>query len=218
MTKMNLKVCMCAAGLAVGLLAGTSSAQIIIMQAPNQVNGLFADTTFPQSMADDFVLGGDASLGMLTWYGGYFPSNTTVPDDFAIRIHGDSGGLPDGGAAFLNLGGVTPDSRTDTGIDLFGVDEYMYTFDLGGVNLGAGVYWLEIYNNTSQNDDNWFWETGDLDPVGGRADAAFAVETPGVNWLSTPGDQAFTIEVVPAPASLALLGLAIFCGVRRRRS
>lgn len=214
---MNVKVCLGAAGLAAGLFVNTAAAQII-SQAPNGVNGFFSDNAYPQSIADDFVVSsGGASLGLLTFYGGYFPNNLIVPDSFGIRIHGDAGGLPDGTAAYLNLSGVTADSRTDTGTDLFGVDEYVYTYDLGGLNLGAGVYWLEIFNNKGSNGDFWFWETGDLDVLNGRLNAAFAQQVPGTSWLLNAGsEQAFTIDAVPAPASLALLGLAGL-GVRRRR-
>ena len=215
---MSVKVCIGAVGLGAGMFVNTAAAQIV-SQAPNGVNGFFADTTFSQSMADNFSAGGGgASLGLLTWYGGYFPSNTIVADDFAIRIHGDAGGLPDGSASFLNLSNVTPDSRTDTGTDLFGVDEFVYTFDLGGVNLGAGTYWIEIYNNTIQNPNGyWFWQTGDPG-TGTLANAAFALQTPGEVWgVQSDVEMAFTIVEVPAPASLALLGLAGACGARRRR-
>lgn len=217
--KFKIQTCVIA-GLAMGALMSTASAQTLISQAPNGVNGFFSDETLPQSMADDFIIGaGGANLGILTWYGAYFPSNTIVPDQFNIRIHADTGGLPDGGAAFLNLSNVAADTRAISGGPLFGVDEYVYTINLGGLHLDAGTYWLEIFNNTSQNTDNWFWETGDLDAVNGRFGDAFALETPGVGWLSNPSDNAFSIQAaVPAPGTFALLGLAGIASVRRRRN
>jgi MYXO-CTERM domain-containing protein len=216
--KFEIKACV-VAGLAVGSLVSATSAQII-SQAPNQINGYFSDPTFPQSIADDFVIGaGGADLGVLTWYGGYFPSNIVVPDQFNIRIHGDFVGLPDGSASFLNLVNVAADTRTDTGVDEFGVDEYVYTLDLGGVHLDSGTYWIEIFNDTTQNSDNWFWETGDLDTTQGRLNNAFAVEAPGVTWIVNPGEMAFTIEAaVPTPGALAVLGLAGLATGRRRRA
>jgi MYXO-CTERM domain-containing protein len=216
---MGFKICLGATALVAGLLVSTGSAQII-SQAPNQVNGIVSDTTSQASVADDFIVGaGGASLGVLTWYGVYSPSNVAVNDLFSIRIHGDAAGLPDGGAGFLSLSGLAADTRADTGIDIGSVDEYRYTYDLGGLNLGGGTYWIEIFNDTAQNIDSWFWETGDLDAVNGRSGSARALQTPGVNWdLFGAFDMAFTIEAVPAPGALALLGLAGCAGLRRRRS
>jgi MYXO-CTERM domain-containing protein len=217
---MGFKTCLGATALVAGLFVSTTSAQII-SQAPNQTNTFGSDTTFPQSNADDFIVdAGGASLGVLTWYGTYGNNNFALNDLFTIRIHGDAAGLPDGGAGFLNLSGLAAVTRVDTGTDLFGsFDEFRYTYDLGGLNLGGGTYWIEIFNDTAQNTDGWFWERGDLDAVHGRAGFAHAFETPGVNWSEFPGlDLAFTIEAVPAPGALVLLGLAGCAGVRRRRS
>jgi hypothetical protein len=69
------------------------------------------------------------------------------------------------------------------------------------VNLGPGVYWLEIYNNTGFGTDDWFWETGNLDPVNGIPGSAFAFSTPGAGWNPLGDDLSMQIiaggEVVP---------------------
>jgi MYXO-CTERM domain-containing protein len=215
---MGFKTCLGATALVAGLFVCTSSAQII-SQAPNQAGFTYSDTNHPLSVADDFIVGsGGASLGVLTWYGGY-DGNVAGNDLFSIRIHGDAAGLPDGGAGFLNLSGLAAVTRADTGTDLGTLDEYRYTYDLGGLNLGSGTYWLEIFNDTDpQNSDLWGRTVGDLDAVNGRDGAALAGETPGVNWFPDSPNYAFTIEAVPAPGALALLGLAGCAGVRRRRS
>ena len=190
---MRSKMCVVAAGLAAGLFVSTSSAQLV-SQPANGVNGYFSDLTFPQAIADDFIIGaGGADLGVITWYGGYFPNNLVVPDRFHIRIHGESGGLPSG-SLYLDLPSVAADSKMFTGTVIFGVDEYRYSFNLNGLHLNAGTYWLEIVNDTTQNADNWFWETGDLDATHGRLNEVFALEAPGVNWLANGADQAFSIE------------------------
>jgi MYXO-CTERM domain-containing protein len=215
---MGFKTCMGATALVAGLFVCTSSASII-SQAPNQISGAISDVRNASSFADDFIVdAGGESLGVLTWYGGYITNSATVNDLFSIRIHGDAAGLPDGGAGFFDLSGLAADTKVDTGTDVGGADEYRYTYDLGGLNLGTGTYWIEIFNDTSATGDLWFWETGDLDAVNGRFDSAFALENPGVTWGHSRGlDLAFTIDAVPAPGALALLGLAGCAGVRRRR-
>ncbi len=206
--------------LVVASIGNTASADI--SQGPNQANGFFSDVTFPQSIADNFVVTAGGPLNYsLSWWGGYFPSNTAVSDSFAIRIHGDLAGLPDSSAAFLNLSGVTADLRVDTGVNLFGVDEYMYTLNLGALNLAPGTYWLEIFNDTSQNGDNWFWETGNLDNVNGIANDAFSQTTPGVVWFANGAEQAFTLTTSPIPepslaGTILLLGLGFIANRRRK--
>jgi MYXO-CTERM domain-containing protein len=215
---MGFKTCLGATALVAGLFVSTSSASII-SQAPNQSNFAVSDVDLSRSFADDFIVdAGGESLGVLTWYGGYGSNSATVNDLFSIRIHGDAAGLPDGGAVFFDLSGLAADTKVDTGTDVGSVDEYRYTYDLGGLNLGVGTYWIEIFNDTRATGDRWLWESGDLDAVNGRFDSAVAFENPGVVWEHSGGfDFAFTIEAVPAPGALALLGLAGCAGVRRRR-
>lgn len=196
-----------------GVFAGSASA--VIVQAPNGGSMIFSDVGTGQSLADNFIVGsGGTSLDILSWYGGYFPGNVVVNDSFTIRIHGDAGGIPDGGAAFFDLSGVAADTRTDTGVNIFGSDEYVYTLDLGGLSLGAGTYWLEIFNDTGAN---WAWEGGNLDTVNGRARSAAAFQNPGTNWFGSSPELAFSFTAVPAPGSLALLGLAGCASAQRRR-
>lgn len=198
-----------------GGFAGIASA--VIVQLPNQSGAIVSDASTGQSIADDFIVGsGGASLDTLTWWGGYLSGNVPGNDSFTVRIHGDAGGLPDGLPAFVDMSGIAG-ARTATGGSLFGVAEYQYTFDFGGLNLGAGTYWLEIFNDAAQSGERWSWETGNLDPINGRARSAGAFQNPGVNWFSNGPELAFSFKTVPAPGSLALLGLAGCASTQRRR-
>jgi hypothetical protein len=112
---------------------------ILIDQQPNAVNGYFADTdcqlcpTGQQSMADNFVINsatGSAQLQHITMWGGYFPGNTpNATDDYDILIHNNAGTLP-GPTIVFTVSGIQATTRATTGVVLFGVDEWVFDFDL----------------------------------------------------------------------------------------
>lgn len=145
-------------------------------QAPDQSNGVFSDEDCDicgggsQVVAENFavITGGlGFDLEQIVFWGGYYTDNIPLAvDDFDVLVHSDAAGLP--GAVICTETGMAATSRVDTGIDLFGVDEYMVTLDLAvACNLADGTYWIEVYNNTGTGADDWFWETGTLDPVNG---------------------------------------------------
>ena len=87
-------------------------------------------------------------------------------------------------------------SKELTGASLFGLDEYEYVIDLEPpLGLEGGTYWVEIYNNTTDSPDSWFWETGDADDCAGMSSAVWSFELPEV-WLPLypPGDLALDIQ------------------------
>jgi hypothetical protein len=140
-------------------------------QQPNQVNGLFADNCCDicagvQYIAEAFMWTFDGTLEAIEFWGGYYPGNVPLePDIFTVNIREDDGaGNP--GAILYSFAGIPADDRVDTGVDLFGVDEYKYVINLAGVALTAGgPYYVDLYNSTCDNTDDWFWETGDNDPA-----------------------------------------------------
>jgi hypothetical protein len=67
---------------------------------------------------------------------------------------------------------------------LFGVNEVEIILDLTPVDLVAGTYWVEITTSTAGSSDTFFWEVGNLDGVAGRLNNAFALEVPGVSWIT----------------------------------
>ena len=177
---------------------------ILINQQPNASNGYFNDSdcqlcpTGQQSMADNFVVNsptGSVLLQHITTWGGYFPGNTpNATDSFNILIHNNAGGLP-GPTIVFSVLGIPATTRAMTGVVLFGVDEWIFDYDLAAPpTLPNGTYWLEIFNTTAPTPGvDFFWETGTLDPTNGIASGAFAQQTPGTAWLSNPDDQSMIL-------------------------
>ena len=162
---------------------------VLLDQPPNQSNGIFADAdcalcaSGQQSIADDFILAAPATVAQIVFWGGYFPGNL-IPmpaDPFTVIFHQEAANLP--GVA-IDTQNLVPTSATLTGVVLFGVSEVMYVLDITPVALPAGTFWVEIFANSVGNADQLFWEVGDLDPVNGRLNNAFAQAAPGVTWLT----------------------------------
>jgi len=162
-------------------------------QAPNGVNGLFADSdcelcpTLQQTIADNFtatVSNGTTCITELVIWGGYYPEdipNTT--DNFTFIFHDNNAGQP--GPVITTLSGVQAVSRVQTGVILFGTHEYMFTFDFSATPItlpqGTATYWLELYNNSVES-GNFYWETGNLDGTHGVLGSAWYTTTPGTAW------------------------------------
>jgi hypothetical protein len=183
-------------------------------QPPNQVNGLFADSACglcpsgQQSIADNFVInsaGGSFRVEQLVTWGGYFPAPGTpnVTDTFTIRILNSAGTLP-GSTVLFSVTGIPASTRVATGVVLFGVQEFMFTFNLAAPpTLPNGTYWIEIFNSTAANaGEDFFWETGNLDATHGVLNGAFATATPGATWSVNPGESAIQINGTDQPVEL----------------
>jgi hypothetical protein len=172
---------------------------VFLNQAPNQVNGLMADSscaicgTFQQSVAENFnVVAAGPTYGIteVVIWGGYYPENIpNTTDDFTFMFHSDAAGSP--GAVFDTRYNLQADSRVSTGVILFGVNEYLFTFDFSAspIMIGStGTYWIEIYNNSVES-GNFFWETGNLDATNGVVGSAWTTATPGVTWNLDPATE-----------------------------
>lgn len=184
---------------------------VLVNQPPNQVNGLFSDTgcatcgSGVQLIADNFVVstgGLGVDLAQVTIWGGRFPGNSAWPgDSFELYVMQNSGGVP--GAAACSYT-ITP-AATQTGVVLFGVNEYQVDFVLPTTcTLADGTYWLLTYTDTSGSADDFFWETGNLDAVNGIAGSVWAPEPPfPTAWNSDGGtDLSFQIQGAIVPVEL----------------
>ena len=192
------------------MVSGTSNIEapmsplVFLDQAPNQVNGVFADAscalcgTGQQTVADNFIATISNSttgiLGLVMW-GGYYPENIpNTTDDFTILVHSDAAGSP--GTVIWSQSGLQADSRVSTGVVLFGVNEYMFTFDFTASPImlpTTGTYWIELFNNSVES-GNFFWETGNLDATHGIAGSGWYTTTPGTAWNLDPATD-FSITV-----------------------
>ena len=185
-----------------------TSAATWLTQAPNQVNGLFSDPncdycTRPQIVAENFVIstgGVGVNMSQAVIWGGYFPGNVPTPANFGVVFHSSAGGLPGG---VVCQASVVPTSDVLTGVTLFGVSEHLVTLDFPTCTLADGTYFLEIYTDTGAGTDDWFWETGNVDPVHGILGFAVAFEFPPVTWNPDPSyDMAITLNGDLVPVEL----------------
>ena len=211
------------------LVSGNSIVQapmapvVFLDQAPNGVNGLFADAncalcgTLQQTVADNFnatVSNTTTGITQLVIWGGYYPEdipNTT--DNFTIILHANNAGQP--GAVITTLTNVEATTRTQTGVILFGTHEYMFTFDFSPAIMlpqGTAMFWLELFNYSVES-GNFYWETGNVDATHGVAGSGWYTTTPGTAWNLDPAtdlsgqingdDNAIPVELVSFETSVS---------------
>lgn len=210
---MNLKSAILSAVFA--CIAGTASAAVIYNNgAPNQASG---NEMTEWVQAEDFLFANrtlvtDVHFWSLEAAGAYTGSITYL-------IYSDNAGSPD---SILAQGTVTP-VRTATGGAAFGLNEFQYDFFLDTpFQTGANVtYHLGLHNGalTTTNRLEFYWGTTNANATTrGMED-----QTPfGGGWFNNGQEHAFQLTddavLVPAPASLALAGLALLAaGATRRR-
>lgn len=211
------------------VFAGGAQAATLVSQPPNGETGFFSDVDCQscpngiQVLADDFSLNAPTiGIGQLSFFGAFFPSNVLLPEMvFDVRILGNDQGLPDNNSIFF-IGTDMTATFSDTGIDLFGVDEYQVDINLNTGSLLSGNYFLEIVGDTTGSSDQWTWTTGDLDPAGQPGSFFNTTGDADPTWDPVVQDLAFTLiartTAVPAPAPFLMLlgGLAFFGFIRRR--
>jgi hypothetical protein len=191
-----------------------------LLQAPNQVNGVFADAscalcgTGQQTVAENFnatISNATTGINELIMYGGYYPENIpNTTDNFTILIHSNNGGSP--GTVIWSQSNLQATSRVTTGVVLFNVNEYKFTFDFTAANAimlpSTGMYWVEIFNNSVES-GNFFWETGNLDATHGVAGSGWYTTTPGTSWNLDPAtDFALTVNGDDAIVPVELVSFA----------
>jgi len=169
-----------------------------ISQLPNQSNGIFSDidcdfcTSGVQILAEQFVIMEETTVVGVNCWGGYYPSDVpTASDAFTLIFRNNSGGMP--GAEIAKFGPLAG-TRSQTGVVLFGVHEYLHELPVN-LQLGAGTYWIELFNDTSGSAESWFWEAGNRDQSYGIAGQAYTFDTyPLESWtLDGSTDMAFEL-------------------------
>jgi hypothetical protein len=180
------------------------------------------DTAFPSErefdtlIADDFTLPADEVIRSVSWLGSYaFDGSAPAVDGFQIRFYADAAGSP---GALLQTFAVG-DAVARTAVGMLGpFITYGYTADLGGgFGAAAGTaYWLMIANDTTGDNDNWYWavQTG----PGGNVQLS---EDDGGSWSTTlvAAEASFILDnaSVPEPASFLLVGIGLAAAARRKQ-
>lgn len=165
--------------------------------------------------ADDFVLTSpNTTIRSVHWRGeekGIWPG----VDQFTVQIYSDNAG-PD---ALLHSFAITALNRSDAGLP---DAVYNYSANITPTTLSSGqTYWLSIFNDTrSNNAYNWEWTHG----VGNRN--GFRSFDQGLSWTGPENvrssfqldDQ--SVQVVPVPAAVWLMGSALvgLIGFRRKQA
>jgi hypothetical protein len=98
------------------------------------------------------------------------------------------------GAEIAKFGPMTS-ARTATGVVLFGVDEYLHELALE-LTLGAGTYWIELFNDTSGSTESWFWEAGSRDQAYGIAGQAYTFDAYPLESWSFDGSTDMAFELI----------------------
>jgi hypothetical protein len=184
---------------------------LILDQPPNQSNGLYIDLdcdacgSGTQVIGENFSLPANNTLGQFVIYTGYHPGNVPINDTWDLTVHNDNSGVP--GTIAYTESDVSA-TRTDTGVDLFGVDEYRVVLTpSSSIPLTAGTYWVEIHNDSTGSTDNVFWEIGDTG-TNSLAGNAFATQYPAVTWNTDNFELAIQICQEAFDLDVNVTGLA----------
>lgn len=148
-----------------------------------------------QIMADNFRVYETATVEGVRFWGGYSNGVTSSPDQFTLKILANDGGAPGLPGAVVATYGPLAGTRTE-----IGPDQYEYVINVTET-LVPGDYWLEIYNNTSDTTESWYWNAAALDPQSGLPGGTYSDELsmPEV-WNYTTSFDALNFELICGPS------------------
>jgi hypothetical protein len=210
--------------LAIAGLATAASAQWYNGDA-NRVNGLSAESNTGLGDTftfDDFDHGGGTITDI---YGNFYSSTGITGYIYEIRS-----GVSNGFGGTLHASGNAntdgPYSKVPNGWNDFGFTGYTISADINDVNLPAGTYFLALSEVGNGGGRAFVQTTSGANSVGtpgGNNDNSFFNSSffginygPARDQLGTnPTDFSYGVNV-PAPASVALLGLGALVARRRR--
>jgi hypothetical protein len=207
----------------VGLAAAASAQTIFYGGDPDLVNGLSAEFNTVISDAytfDDFDHPGGTIASI---FGNYFADITPSGFEWEIRQ-----GMSVGNGGALMASGSTDGSWTwaPNGFNNFGFLGYTMVADITDVSLPAGTYHLALSPRGQGFGRSFVQTTSGANSIGspiGNGNSFFHSSFFGVNYgrvqdqLGFDADFSYGVNLIPAPASLALLGLGGLAATRRRR-
>lgn len=208
---MRTNVSLASVALAAGCAAGANAA--IILDQPSGIGTAASQQFEPAYTAYDCAGFDDFTL-LSTW------------DLTTLTVYGSEGGGGAGSNTNVSLW-IHTSPVYQTGTQVFGTQVGSdLVFDLTGITLTAGTYWLSAQVNRAfaGGGGQWFWRSSSTtngaaalwqNPGDGFGNGTGLIPASGI---SGEYDLAFTLEgnKIPAPGAIALLGLAGLCGRRRR--
>lgn len=194
--------------------------QLLLDQQPDN-SGVFSDFACDgcqlsdvQIVADNFTTALPQQLTELVIWGGYHPDSEPTSDNWVVSIRGVrvDDGLP---SATVLAQPELISSRVQTGSVISaagtsGMDEYRWNLKFSRpVIVAPGDYWLVIYGDSGNNNDDLLWEFGTESPVNGLISTVFSLQFPPVEYFPIGGNRQMALQICGLPqVPLAVPGIS----------
>jgi len=217
-------------GLIIGAATSAHAQSIVYSQLPNfAIPGLglpshneIAGGANNSYLADNFQLPATENIGQIRWWGNNNGGNYQDLSNltgFTIEIW--SGDFRPLGLLYSETYDLASTNPVDTGYvgEFNGATVFEHTVDLS-IPFSAGAnttYFVAVIANQTDSLDEWYWHDSFVgDPTPGDGVYIYDADM----WFSGnfPWARAFEVISVPAPSSVAIVGLAGLAATRRRRS